>query len=117
MFVVVPTHMVEEGFAFVGGGEGVDGGEKAKVEGEEVRVGGVSAFLKGRDNQLRVSMEMAIGVDVPKIRCKFHGYDGCFIFGLVGGVKGDALEVFLTFFLSFLFLGNHSPHIKNVWGV
>ena len=30
--------MVEEGFAFVGGGEGVDGGEEAKVEGEEVRV-------------------------------------------------------------------------------
>ena len=81
--------MVEEGFAFVGGGEGVDGGEEAKVEGEEVRVGGVSAFLKGRDNQLRVSMEMAIGVDVPKIGCKFHSYDGCFIFGLIGGVKGD----------------------------
>ena len=29
--------MVEEGFAFVGGGEGVDGGEEAKVEGEEVK--------------------------------------------------------------------------------
>ena len=81
--------MVEEGFAFVGGGEGVDGGEEAKVEGEEVRVGGVGAFLKGGDNQLRVSMEMAIGVDVPKIGCKFHSYDGCFIFGLIRGVEGD----------------------------
>ena len=40
--------MVEEGFAFVGGGEGVDGGEEAKVEGEEVRVGGGKCLSEGR---------------------------------------------------------------------
>ena len=56
------------------------------MEGEEVRVGGVSTFLEGRDNQLRVSMEVTIGVDVPKIRCKFHGYNGCFILGLIGSI-------------------------------
>ena len=46
-FVIVLTHMVEESFTIVGGGEGVNGREKAKVKGEEVRVGGVSAFLEG----------------------------------------------------------------------
>ena len=32
---IVPTHMVEEGFAFVRGDEGVDSREEAKVEREE----------------------------------------------------------------------------------